>query len=693
VTEEQESPQEDSPAEPGENSDPEVESFEEEGDFNDARYQAAPNVIERNGFVGNTIVVDGDFVGSIDGDGGRRSRLLFTDVTAHVEAIEYVEAPSLQPTVKAIEKNALVLLAGSGCGNWVTASVALRRTDHSPILEFPGSLSASDLVEMLKCACKEKGTGVLIDSVDSETLASLKGFGLRHLRNALPSGAAVVFTTRNEQGTAMLDGELSVVEGAPPGGEEMLRSFAKALALSDEALTRALEALELLPERIGPATVRELATLAAAGNGPQDLAALVAGKSQVLDAWLEQKPEARSLAAVAAAATADGLPSSDFEQGSAILRELLQGDAKPADEPARFGPRAQAWPTGLVTLAPGYVATYFGWQPTEVVEICPPHQYDAVIQYLWFHLDGDFRQPFLRWLRELPDTFGGRLGFAAARTAGVLFAADPVTIEQALLRPWALDDRASAHNSAAFALGMPAVLGADPGSARRLLNQWSSSNSTRLRRAAVAAYGGPLGIWDPGTAAAARLWETGWKHPELAELSNRALASLYTGGGEAERARSTTTSLLVAGAESKEASRAYEVLPLVFGQLTGGGRMARESLESLMSEREEATRAGLTRLLAGAFDSRHGREAAQASLSILIRATTAGRVNRDLVEQLIREMKADAKERDRLAELGGQLNQALKAIERNGGDAREAARSIHETFYDQGQGGKTLEIN
>jgi hypothetical protein len=691
VSDEQDSAGTDPEQEPVVSNEGETGSSEEEAEFVDPQYQTSPTVMERNGFIGNKIVVYGDFTGSVDGEGDHRSSLLLTDITEHVETVEYVKTASFEPTAEAIEKDRLVLLAGSGCGNWLTASVALRRTGHKPILELPGSLSASDLVEMLKLACKEEGTGVLIDSVDSQTLASLRSFDLRHLRNVLPSRAAVVFTIRDHKGTALLDGELPTVEGVPPDGEEMLQAFARSMKLPDEALARARAALKLLPEKVGPGTVRELAVVSTRESSPEDLAALVAGKSQVLDAWLEQQPGAGNLAAVATAAAVDGLPSTDFERASAVLTDLLQDGVEPPEEAIRFGPRAQAWPAGLVTYAPGYVSTYFGWQPTEVVEICPPHQSHAVVTYLWGNLDGSFRQPFLRWLRELPDTFGGRLGFAAARTAGVLFATDPVTIEQELLRPWARDDRTIVHNCAAFALGMPAALGSDLSSVRRLLNQWSSSRSPQLREAALAAYGGPLGIWDPGTAAASKLWEAGWKQPELTDLSHRSLASLYTGGAAAERARATTTSLLVSYAGSKEAPRVFELLPLIFGQLTRGAQMARESFESLLSESETATREDLTALLAQAFDSRQGRSEALATLGILTRAVGTGRINRAVLEQLIREMKAEAKKRDRLSELGGQLRQALKAIERNGGDAGEVARSIHETFYKKEQGGKTLE--
>jgi hypothetical protein len=475
-----------------------------------------------------------------------------------------------------------------------------------------------------------------------------------------------------------------VVEGVPPKAEELLDSLGRRMKLSPEALERAREALKSLPSAVSPSIVSDLVGLANSEESAEAMAALVAGRSQALDSWLEQQPEARSLAALATAATAHGLPSSDFDRASAVLLALLEGDTEPVRGPATFSPREQGWPIGLVNCRPGHVATYFGWQSTEVVEICPPHQYESVIRYLWTRLGGDFRQPFLRWLRDLPDSFGGSLGFAAARTAGVLFAFDPVTIERELLRPWALDDRASIHNGTAFALGMPVVLGADPSSARRLLQQWTHSNSARLRKAAIVGYGGPLGIWDPSAAAVSRLWDAGWSQPELATLANRSFATLCVGGREAERARATAIGLLAARAKSKESERVYAILPLVFEQLTGGGRLARESLESLLGKSEASTRAELTRLLTQAFDSREGRESARASLATLLRAAAAGRIGREVVEQLVREMKVEARERDRLPVLGTQLKQALKAEERDGGPVRDVARSIHETFYDQG---------
>jgi hypothetical protein len=261
--------------------------------------------------------------------------------------------------------------------------------------------------------------------------------------------------------------------------------------------------------------------------------------------------------------------------------------------------------------------------------------------------------------------------------------ADPVTIERELLRPWALDGRDGMRSGVALALGMPAVIGTDLTGSRRLLRQWSSSGNANLRKAAIAGYGGPLGIWDPSAAAVSNLWSAGWDQPELAELADRSLAALFCGGKEAARARFTATEFQLERADSKDAPRAFAVLPLVLQQLTAGSRMARESFRAVLSDEEAPTCEGLMTLLVLAFGNRNGRDSAKAAVANLLAAGAAGRITRNEIEQMIRAAKDVARERDRLPQLGQQLEQTLKAEERARGSAREMAHSIYETFYGQ----------
>jgi hypothetical protein len=648
-------------------------------------------VAERNTYSQNTITVEGDFIGSIDGDKG--AAIPTVDITALAGELSegFVDPPSFSPTVKALEERRLALLVGGGCGNRVTATVALHRTGHRQIVELPGALAAADLVEAVQRACKKESVGVLVESVDTETLTSLAGFRLRHLHSVLPEKSAVVFTTRARQYVAA-DHELPTIEGIPPDSEEMVERLARQSALGERERQCCHEARALLPQPVGPATVAQLIALAATVESPEELAATIGGQSQVLDEWLGERPVASHLAALAAAACLDGLPSSDFDDAVEYLTTLLEGEVELPSEPPRFGAREKLWPAGLARYRQEQVMTYFGWQETEIVEICPPHTRDRVIAYLWCHLGGEFRRPFLQWLLELPTSSNNRLAYAAARAAGVLFARDPLTIERELLRPWALEGPAGLRNAAGFALGIPVMIGADPTGARRLVKQWSHSNSDRLRAAAIAAYGGPLGIWDPSAAAASHLWEAGWAGPELQQLSDASLAALFVGGRAAGRARATAMALLSAVDSKVEVLRAYAILPLVLATLTSGRGRARESLEALLEDSEGKTFADLASLLALAFNSNDGRESAQRAMLKLLRATAAGRIGRDVVERLIREMKSAAAERGRTPQLGSQLRQLLKAEDRKEGQLQEVARSLHETFYDQGKGGSTSEI-
>lgn len=653
-------------------------------------FEPVGGVLEGNWYGGNTIVVqDGDFIGSA-GE-GKRSAVPTADITAMVGELSesFVEPNSFPATVEAIEARHLALLVGAGCGNRATATVALHRTGHEPIVEIPGSLSVPDMVEAVKQVCKTKTAGVLVDSVDAETLTALAGFRLRHLHSSLPPKAAVVFTTRTQRRIAA-DPELPTIEGVPPPSRDLVEALAKRDGLDEQQRARCRETLALLPQPISPATAAQLVAQANDAGTAEELAAALAGESQALDEWLDQRPDARSLAALAAVACLDGVPSSDYDEAAIHLAELLEGEIEAPSEPPRFGPRERLWPAGLARYRDEQVATHFGWQETEIVEICPPHQHPAVVGYLWRKLGGEFRRPFLLWLLELPSGSSNRLAYAAARTAGILFACDPVAIEREVLRPWAHAEDPGLRNAAAFALGMPVMIGADPSSARRLVKQWSGQLA--LQEAAIAAYGGPLGIWDQSAAAPSHLWEVGWARPELQGLADRSLAALLVGGRAAGRARATTVGLLCARADTRaEAPRAYGILPLALRRLTEGRSIARDSLEGLLDDSERDTFASLAALMADAFRHKDGRDNARLGIQIVLKATKAGRIGRDVVERLIREMKTAASEQGRLPQLGNSLEQLLKVESRKRGPLRDEARSLHETFYDRGQGGRSLE--
>jgi hypothetical protein len=337
-------------------------------------------------------------------------------------------------------------------------------------------------------------------------------------------------------------------------------------------------------------------------------------------------------------------------------------------------------------------------QEVEVVEICPPHRREWLFAQLWERLGADFRTAYIGWLRELAGNPSARVRSGAAVTAGMLFAKEPTTAERELLRPWALDGRVALCECAGLAIGIPVLLGHDPAPSRALAYAWSEPrNGAKRRRAAIAAYGGPLGAWDSGSAAPAHLWqipgELRERAPEeddvrlaseralLRRAADNALAGLVAADAQAGQVRATVIGLLAAQAEERqERRRAFELLPKIVHRLTRGDELARASLSALLGDAELASFSELTALLARAFDVPLGSASARAALLVLLDALGADRINQEVVNTVIRAMKAGARP-GRLSKLGQQLERVL-SVERRYDNARgRAAYAVYATFF------------
>jgi len=330
-------------------------------------------------------------------------------------------------------------------------------------------------------------------------------------------------------------------------------------------------------------------------------------------------------------------------------------------------------------------------QDAEVVEICAPHRSERFFAQLWDRLGADFRSAYLAWLRTLAEHPSPRVRSGAAVAAGMLFAKEPATAERELLRPWALDGRLALCECAGLAIGIPVLLGADPTPARTLAYAWSQPRSGVKRRlAAIAAYGGPLGTDDGGSAAPAQLWripaertavEGDAEHARLRRAADEALAGLVAAGAEASQVRATVIGLLAAQAEERlERQRAYELLPRIMRRLVRGDALARASLAALLGEQEQASFAALTALLARALDVPFGFSSGRAALWALLDALGAGRIDQEVVNRVVRGMKAGARP-GRRSELGQQLERVLTVARRDDGPRGRAARAVSATFF------------
>ena len=651
----------------------------------DFELPASTLTAKRNLYSHNTFYIGGDFK---DVGGEARGLIPVADVTNEVAATGkvLVEPESFDDVVAAIEANRMAMLTGRGCGNRVAAGAALAAGNRSPILELPADSPVKQLVDAVEQLCEENScVGFLVHSFDPKQLAALAGFELRRLRGLLAGGrAAIVFTTSSDSIERSQAGELPVLAGIAPDWRAVLGKTAKAMGLPASRREQVEEACEKLPEPVSPGTVVELAELAAQRDLPAaELAVAAGGRSPALDEWLRQQPSARSVAAMGAAATLDGVPSGDFDSAAARLGAALEGEREPAAEEKRFGPADRGLPEGVVRFGRATVATHFGHQETEVVEIEQPHTRDRIVGYLWSQLDADFRRPFVEWLRDLPRVSSGSVVSAAAVTAGTLFAADPIAAERELIRPWALDGRPRQRYCAGLALGVPVARGADPLPARTLAKSWAESSAPSLLRAAIAAYGGPLGIWDPDAAAPTHLWRMAHRASELRRPAERALASLVAGGSEAARTRAAAIALLLAETEDKPVppTRVYSLLPLLMARLSAGDRKARGSLSALVDGSEPESLTSLATLMAKTFDAPTGQRNAFSATRILLTAISEGRIDRDVLDTLVAEMVAAAAKRGRKPQFESQLARVLRAESRGQNPLREVASSVYDTFY------------
>jgi hypothetical protein len=650
-------------------------------DVDDAAGVVAEQVRARNVFINSTVTYE-----RMTDDDGRREAIVETaDITAATKAAAatFLSPPGFDALGETLSRQRIVLLVGAGCGKQTAAAMALARAGCDPLLQIASNVTAKHLVQAVVSSFRRhKKAGILIDSVESSTLAALGGFGLKRLRGATPDGGALVLTARAQEVPQALD--VTTVQAQPPDASRVVQHVTRTLGASPEVVNVALAALALLPEPVPPRTASGLAHAAVARPTAtaEELAADHASVAtdDLLDEWLNAGPTAEQVAALAAAATLDGSPTAVVDAAAATLASALDEGDEETDGPKIFRPVDRGWPAGAVELAQRTVTTHFGRQVAEVVALCPPHTRQRTVAFLWRRLGADFRSPFIAWLHDLAAHERTLVRRGAAMTAGVLLVEEPLVGEGELLRPWALDDDALRRASAAMALGLPAALGADPTAPRRIA-QAMSKGQIRARHTAVMAYGGLLGAWDPGSVASTHLWRIGDETPQLRAAADSSLASLVCAGGDAARVRAAVLGVLAAeAAERPVPPRVYRLLPRLLRRLTASGGPARASLAALTGGHEDDNLHMLGTLLAQAFDDPAGRECALDALRVLLIAVDQGRLAEETLHRIVQAMKG-AVDGEQRARVGQQLREALQLELREHGDTADAARALLATLF------------
>ena len=228
-------------------------------------------------------------------------------------------------------------------------------------------------------------------------------------------------------------------------------------------------------------------------------------------------------------------------------------------------------------------------------------------------------------------------------------------------------DHPGLRSCAGLALGAPLATGADAAPSRALAHAWATSGSEKLREAAIAAYGGLLGAWDPGSAAPLKLFRIGQSAPSLALKADMAMARLMVAGAEATASRAgVLTYLKIAAADRSTRNRAFRCLPVLTDALTWPRPVCNESLSALRTE--PANWDTLTGLLATAMVSPAGVNMGQRALAAVVRAVARGVIDNDVAEEMIRGMKRSQLGLGTIPRLGAAVRRALSALSRSGDD-------------------------
>jgi hypothetical protein len=517
----------------------------------------------------------------------------------------FVKPPNFESVLGRIREERLTVLVGAECGGVTVAATALRIAGYEPIIELPASPTATELLIALTQVCRANPrAGIVVPSLGEEAIRGLGASELRRLRGSLGQAAAIL-TTRVTSSLDPSQHALETIDAIAPDPHEIIRSYAPD---NQEVCERAQLAVEMLSQdgSVGPgkavALVRAARTNTSAS--PDELAGLVSGRSEAMEEWLASGPTAAHVASLASAITLDEVPTVDVDAQASQLQQLLDDGPKEETEVKRFGVADRGWPAGIVESVRTAIASYFGMQEAEVVRICFPHRREELLSDLWDRFGAEFRTPFTQWLRALAEHPSPRVRSGAAVTAGVLFAKEPITAERELLRPWALDGRRVLCECAGLAIGMPIVLGADPAPSRALAYTWSLRRSGAKRvRTSIAAYAGPLGVWDLGCSAPAQLWRiaddanepTNDDAGELGAVirsTDDALAALVAAGSSTSQVREAVIGLLSAQADSQQVDdriHAFRVLPKLLRRITRRDDLARASLSALLADAERAS--------------------------------------------------------------------------------------------------------
>ena len=615
-------------------------------------------------------------------EAGQHYRVPLTELTALHKDMPFAPPPGFADFSPALRSRRVVLAVGpDGCGKEMAVTHALRTNGATTVKLLPADLSVSEMSRVVQAGADESDAFVL-PGLDEAALRALAGPAGQPIRAAVSAGRVTVAVVTSAEPAATAQRDFGVVLLGYPDASQVLAIYARHRSVSQSAHGLAEQVLSQLRPPVCPATVTAIlgeVSAHPAKTAPEIAALFNADVSdEAVRQWLSEGRPSADVATLAAGAALSGAPSLVVQEHAQDLARLLHPAEARDQTPPLLG--GAIWAAGLLRTATEKVNTHFGIQALETVQVSDPHRPAEIVLAIWRSLGTQFRSCYCDWLSMLPKA--PQLRWHASYTAGVLFAADPVLIEGRILRPWAHSDQSPLRRCAGLALGAPLAAGADPTPSRALAHAWGTSGSVNLREAAITAYGGLLGAWDPISAAPLKLFRIGQTTPVLRHDADLALARLMVAGAEASAAREGVLAYLkLAVTDRGTRTRVFSCLARATEALTWPRAVCMESLTALRSE--PGNWDTLTALLATAMITPAGVGHAQDCLFLLVRGVARGVIDDDVAEDAIRGMKHSQRGFGTMPKLGSNIRRALSKFSRSGDDAvKHVATTLINHFFE-----------
>ncbi|MFI5694831.1 hypothetical protein ACIA58_23450 [Kribbella sp. NPDC051586] len=427
----------------------------------------------------------------------------------------FVEPDGIAGVRAAVRDNTIVVLHGpAGYGKGATLLNAVK-VNSKPDQQVFRLHPTTDL-SRFSCAQLPKESFFVLDDLPAQQLGHLEGYAMDTLLADLSTHRCkLVISTPQAQDTLFSRPGGVVVELSPrPPLRKIFDSHLNRRWSATDSTPKQLLAqpgvqdlmdTELRTNSTAYAAAR-LALLVAHAAAVADPCQYIADRLQGRAAeecgrWFGEITDLRVHCLAVSLAVLNGLPREIIARQADELELLVRPPTDgPASSPAT-NPFAAAKSFSLAALRaevlPFDAATQHGVVPTQALRYVDREFAGLVLHHVWREHDA-IRTPFVRWLQRLGTNTNQAVRTRAATAVGVLACESFEYLAGQIMAPWARDKRLEVRLCAAAAVSPVIAKPALRDPALRLVELWSTDQSSRwLRATAAHAYGQSVSTYEP----------------------------------------------------------------------------------------------------------------------------------------------------------------------------------------------------